>query len=85
VIISKTAMDIQTYLRDQMPIWPGNTGCKNMEIAVWVVWLMVQGKVKCQYRHHLPGTGESPVAPVYEDGEKTVTLIGEELLKNFRK
>ena len=77
----KLAMDIQTYLRDQMPVWRTQyPGVETMEIAVMGCVVNGPGESKsANIGISLPGTGETPVAPVYEDGEKTVTLKGDRI------
>jgi (E)-4-hydroxy-3-methylbut-2-enyl-diphosphate synthase len=83
----KLAMDIQTYLRDQMPVWRTQyPGVEAMEIAVMGCVVNGPGESKsANIGISLPGTGESPVAPVYEDGEKTVTLKGERIAEEFQE
>jgi (E)-4-hydroxy-3-methylbut-2-enyl-diphosphate synthase len=83
----KLAMDIQTYLRDQMPIWRTQyPGVETMEIAVMGCVVNGPGESKsANIGISLPGTGETPVAPVYEDGEKTVTLKGDRIAEEFQE
>ncbi len=83
----KLAMDIQSYLRDQMPIWRNQyPGVESMEIAVMGCVVNGPGESKsANIGISLPGTGESPVAPVYEDGEKTVTLKGDKIAEEFQE
>ena len=83
----KLAMDIQTYLRDQMPVWRTQyPGVEAMEIAVMGCVVNGPGESKsANIGISLPGTGESPVAPVYEDGEKTVTLKGDRIAEEFQE
>ena len=83
----KLAMDIQTYLRDQMPIWRSQyPGVETMEVAVMGCVVNGPGESKsANIGISLPGTGESPVAPVYEDGEKTVTLKGDKIAEEFQE
>jgi (E)-4-hydroxy-3-methylbut-2-enyl-diphosphate synthase len=83
----KLAMDIQTYLRDQMPVWRTQyPGVESMEIAVMGCVVNGPGESKnANIGISLPGTGESPVAPVYEDGEKTVTLKGDHIAEEFQE
>lgn len=82
----KLAMDIQGYLRDQMPIWRKQyPGVEAMEIAVMGCVVNGPGESKsANIGISLPGTGESPVAPVFEDGIKTVTLKGEHIAEEFQ-
>lgn len=83
----KLAMDIQSFLREQMPVWRQEyPGVENMEIAVMGCVVNGPGESKnANIGISLPGTGESPVAPVYEDGEKTVTLKGERIAEEFQE
>jgi (E)-4-hydroxy-3-methylbut-2-enyl-diphosphate synthase len=80
------AQDIQTYLRDQMPVWRTQyPGVEAMEVAVMGCVVNGPGESKnANIGISLPGTGESPVAPVYEDGVKTVTLKGDRIAEEFQ-
>jgi (E)-4-hydroxy-3-methylbut-2-enyl-diphosphate synthase len=82
----KLALNIQTYLRDQMPVWRGKyAGVEEMEVAVMGCVVNGPGESKnANIGISLPGTGESPVAPVYENGEKTVTLKGDNIAEEFQ-
>ncbi|MGR9051800.1 MAG: flavodoxin-dependent (E)-4-hydroxy-3-methylbut-2-enyl-diphosphate synthase [Gammaproteobacteria bacterium] len=82
----KLAMEIQSYLRLNMPIWRTKyPGVENMEVAVMGCVVNGPGESKnANIGISLPGTGESPVAPVYEDGEKTVTLKGDRIAEEFQ-
>lgn len=82
----KLALKIQTYLRDQMPIWREKyAGVESMEVAVMGCVVNGPGESKnANIGISLPGTGETPVAPVYEDGEKTVTLKGDNIAEEFQ-
>ena len=83
----KLAMNIQTYLRDQMPVWRTQyPGVETMEVAVMGCVVNGPGESKsANIGISLPGTGETPVAPVYEDGEKTVTLKGDRIAEEFQE
>ncbi|KJV07193.1 flavodoxin-dependent (E)-4-hydroxy-3-methylbut-2-enyl-diphosphate synthase [Methylocucumis oryzae] len=83
----KLAMDIQAYLRDQMPIWRNQyPGVEAMEVAVMGCVVNGPGESKsANIGISLPGTGEIPVAPVYEDGVKTVTLKGDHIAEEFQQ
>jgi len=83
----KLAMDIQGYLRDQMPVWRTQyPGVETMEVAVMGCVVNGPGESKsANIGISLPGTGETPVAPVYEDGEKTVTLKGDRIAEEFQE
>ncbi|PZU51603.1 MAG: 4-hydroxy-3-methylbut-2-en-1-yl diphosphate synthase [Thauera sp.] len=80
------AADIQTYVRDQMPAWKTQyDGVERMTLAV--MGCVVNGPGESKHANigiSLPGTGETPVAPVFEDGEKTVTLKGDNIAAEFR-
>ena len=82
----RLAQDIQTYLRHQMPVWKQEyPGVEDMTVAV--MGCVVNGPGESKHANigiSLPGTGEVPVAPVYEDGEKTVTLKGERIAEEFQ-
>ncbi|QPK64511.1 flavodoxin-dependent (E)-4-hydroxy-3-methylbut-2-enyl-diphosphate synthase [Methylomonas sp. LL1] len=82
----KLAQEIQAYLRDQMPIWKDKyKGVENMEVAVMGCVVNGPGESKnANIGISLPGTGESPVAPVFEDGVKTVTLKGDNIAGEFQ-
>ncbi|HSN24274.1 MAG TPA: flavodoxin-dependent (E)-4-hydroxy-3-methylbut-2-enyl-diphosphate synthase, partial [Methylomicrobium sp.] len=82
----RLAQKIQDYLRNQMPVWKNKyQGVENMEVAVMGCVVNGPGESKnANIGISLPGTGESPVAPVYEDGVKTVTLKGEHIAEEFQ-
>jgi (E)-4-hydroxy-3-methylbut-2-enyl-diphosphate synthase len=81
------AQDIQSYLRKQMPLWRRHyPGVEEMKVAV--MGCVVNGPGESKHANigiSLPGTGEMPVAPVYVDGEKTVTLKGDSIAADFQK
>jgi len=80
------AMQIQSYLRNQMPVWRGKyAGVENMSVAVMGCVVNGPGESKlANIGISLPGTGEVPVAPVFVDGEKTVTLKGDNIAHEFQ-
>jgi (E)-4-hydroxy-3-methylbut-2-enyl-diphosphate synthase len=82
----RLAMDIQSYLRISMPTWKKKyPGVEEMEVAVMGCVVNGPGESKsANIGISLPGTGETPVAPVYEDGEKTVTLKGDHIAEEFQ-
>ena len=82
----KLAQDIQSYLRSHMPIWKEKyKGVEEMEVAVMGCVVNGPGESKnANIGISLPGTGETPVAPVYEDGAKTVTLKGDKIAEEFQ-
>ena len=76
---------IQAYLRAEMPVWRARyPGVENMTVAVMGCVVNGPGESKmANVGISLPGTGETPVAPVYVDGEKTVTLKGQRVAEEF--
>ena len=70
-----------------MPEWKKSyPGVENMKVAVMGCVVNGPGESKmADIGISLPGTGEIPVAPVYEDGEKTVTLKGDNIADEFKK
>jgi len=81
------AQDIQSFLRNKMPEWQEtHPGVEDMNVAV--MGCVVNGPGESKHANigiSLPGTGEKPVAPVYVDGEKTVTLKGDKIAEEFQK
>jgi (E)-4-hydroxy-3-methylbut-2-enyl-diphosphate synthase len=80
------AGNIQNYLRESMPEWKNNyDGVEGMTVAVMGCVVNGPGESKmANLGISLPGTGEIPVAPVYEDGKKTVTLKGDNIGDEFK-
>ena len=78
---------IQTYLRQQMPLWRVRySGAENMTVAVMGCVVNGPGESKmANIGISLPGTGEIPVAPVFVDGQKTVTLKGDTIAEDFER
>jgi len=80
------ADQIQTYLREQMPIWREKyTGVEEMKVAV--MGCVVNGPGESKHANvgiSLPGSGERPVAPVYVDGAHALTLKGERIAEEFQ-
>ncbi|NDE02393.1 MAG: 4-hydroxy-3-methylbut-2-en-1-yl diphosphate synthase, partial [Gammaproteobacteria bacterium] len=83
----KLAQDIQSHIRHRMPEWRKQyVGVEEMNVAV--MGCVVNGPGESKHANigiSLPGTGERPVAPVYEDGEKTVTLKGDHIAEEFQQ
>ena len=81
------AQQIQVYLRNQMPIWKTQyPGVETMKVAVMGCVVNGPGESKlANIGISLPGTNELPVAPVYVDGEKTVTLKGDHIAAEFHQ
>jgi (E)-4-hydroxy-3-methylbut-2-enyl-diphosphate synthase len=79
------AEKIQDYLRAQMPVWRARfPGVESMNVAV--MGCVVNGPGESKHANigiSLPGSGEAPVAPVFVDGERTVTLKGERIAEEF--
>ena len=79
------AEDIQTYLREQMPIWRDrHPGVEEMRVAV--MGCVVNGPGESKHANigiSLPGTSEEPKAPVYVDGSLRVTLKGDRIVPEF--
>jgi (E)-4-hydroxy-3-methylbut-2-enyl-diphosphate synthase len=80
------AQKIQRYLREQMPVWRSQyPGVESMSVAVMGCVVNGPGESKlANIGISLPGTGEVPVAPVFVDGEKTVTLKGDAIAEEFQ-
>jgi len=85
-VFQELAQDIQSYVRDQMPAWRlQRVGVEGMTLAV--MGCVVNGPGESKHANigiSLPGTGETPVAPVYVDGERAVTLKGDNIAGEFR-
>jgi (E)-4-hydroxy-3-methylbut-2-enyl-diphosphate synthase len=86
-VFQELAERIQAYLRAQMPIWRARyPGVESMQVAVMGCVVNGPGESKlANIGISLPGTGETPVAPVYVDGEKTVTLKGDNIAVEFQR
>jgi (E)-4-hydroxy-3-methylbut-2-enyl-diphosphate synthase len=80
------ASRIQSYLRHQMPIWKkDHPGVESMNVAV--MGCIVNGPGESKHANigiSLPGTGESPAAPVFVDGVKVKTLRGDKIAEEFQ-
>jgi (E)-4-hydroxy-3-methylbut-2-enyl-diphosphate synthase len=85
-VFQELAQDIQTYVRERMPEWRlARVGVENMTLAV--MGCVVNGPGESKHASigiSLPGTGEAPVAPVYVDGERVITLRGDNIAAEFR-
>jgi (E)-4-hydroxy-3-methylbut-2-enyl-diphosphate synthase len=79
------AQSIQAHLRTQMPLWREQyEGVENMTVAVMGCVVNGPGESKmANIGISLPGTGESPAAPIYIDGEKAMTLRGDNIAREF--
>ncbi len=85
-VFQELAQEIQSHVRTRMPEWRLQyEGVENMTLAV--MGCVVNGPGESKHADigiSLPGTGETPVAPVYVDGEKTVTLKGDDIAREFK-
>ncbi len=85
-VFQELADNIQTFLRDQMPAWKKQyPGVEGMNVAV--MGCIVNGPGESKHADigiSLPGTGESPAAPVFIDGAKAMTLRGEHIAREFQ-
>lgn len=84
-VFQELARDIQQYLREKMPVWRLQyPGVENLNVAVMGCVVNGPGESKlADIGISLPGTGETPVAPVYIDGERKTTLKGEHMAEEF--
>jgi (E)-4-hydroxy-3-methylbut-2-enyl-diphosphate synthase len=86
-VFQKLTQDIQGYIRKRMPEWKrSHSGVENLQVAV--MGCVVNGPGESKHANigiSLPGTGEKPVAPVYVDGQKIVTLKGDTIAAQFQK
>ncbi len=85
-VFQELAQDIQRYLDQNMPVWSQRyKGVEHMKVAV--MGCIVNGPGESKHADigiSLPGTGESPVAPVFIDGKKAHTLRGESIAQDFQ-
>jgi len=85
-VFQELAQQIQSHIRHRMPDWRKQyLGVEDMTVAV--MGCVVNGPGESKHANlgiSLPGTGERPVAPVYEDGQKTVTLKGDHIAQEFQ-
>jgi (E)-4-hydroxy-3-methylbut-2-enyl-diphosphate synthase len=85
-VFQELADSIQNWLRAQMPAWRReHPGVESMSVAV--MGCVVNGPGESKHANigiSLPGSGEAPVAPVYVDGERTVTLKGDRIAEEFQ-
>jgi (E)-4-hydroxy-3-methylbut-2-enyl-diphosphate synthase len=85
-VFQELAKQIQSHIRHRMPQWRREfEGVEDMTVAV--MGCVVNGPGESKHANigiSLPGTGERPIAPVYEDGEKTVTLKGDRIAEEFQ-
>src|SRR3989338_5542373 len=86
-VFQELAQSIQAHLRAQMPLWRAQyDGVESMSVAVMGCIVNGPGESKmANIGISLPGTGESPAAPVYIDGEKALTLRGDNIAAEFTR
>lgn len=86
-VFQELAGDIQDYVRRQMPVWRGKyDGVEELKLAV--MGCVVNGPGESKHADigiSLPGTGESPAAPVFIDGKKVLTLRGANIAAEFQQ
>lgn len=86
VFFQELAAEVQAYVREKMLSWREQyDGVENMTLAV--MGCIVNGPGESKHANigiSLPGTGETPAAPVFEDGVKTVTLRGDNIANEFK-
>ena len=85
-LFQELALSIQTWLRDQMPVWQQDyPGVESLNVAV--MGCIVNGPGESKHADigiSLPGTGETPTAPVFIDGKKAHTLRGARIAEDFQ-
>ncbi|VCU70247.1 4-hydroxy-3-methylbut-2-en-1-yl diphosphate synthase [Pigmentiphaga humi] len=85
-VFQELAADIQSYLRAQMPVWRLKyPGAENLHVAV--MGCVVNGPGESKFADigiSLPGNGEQPVAPVFIDGQRSMTLKGDRIAEEFQ-
>jgi (E)-4-hydroxy-3-methylbut-2-enyl-diphosphate synthase len=85
-VFQELARDIQSYIREGMPLWRTRyPGVETLHVAV--MGCIVNGPGESKHADigiSLPGTGETPTAPVFIDGEKAMTLRGESIASEFK-
>jgi (E)-4-hydroxy-3-methylbut-2-enyl-diphosphate synthase len=85
-VFQELARDIQSYIREEMPVWRSKyQGVETLNVAV--MGCIVNGPGESKHADigiSLPGTGETPSAPVFIDGEKAMTLRGEGIVAEFK-
>ncbi|MET0089701.1 MAG: flavodoxin-dependent (E)-4-hydroxy-3-methylbut-2-enyl-diphosphate synthase [Candidatus Thiodiazotropha sp.] len=84
-LFQQLAQQVQSHLRERMPVWCGRySGVETLSVAV--MGCVVNGPGESKHANigiSLPGTGETPSAPVYVDGEKRQTLKGDDIATQF--
>src|SRR5205085_4420919 len=86
-VFQELARDIQSHIRDSMPAWKTKyPGVETLNVAV--MGCIVNGPGESKHADigiSLPGTGETPAAPVFIDGKKAMTLRGEGIAQEFKQ
>src|SRR5579884_2327784 len=86
-VFQELAGEIQSFIRDQMPVWKTQyPGVENLNVAV--MGCIVNGPGESKHADigiSLPGTGETPAAPVFIDGQKALTLRGDGIAAEFKQ
>jgi (E)-4-hydroxy-3-methylbut-2-enyl-diphosphate synthase len=86
-VFQELARDIQSHIRDSMPVWKTRyPGVETLNVAV--MGCIVNGPGESKHADigiSLPGTGETPTAPVFIDGKKAMTLRGEGIADEFKQ
>jgi (E)-4-hydroxy-3-methylbut-2-enyl-diphosphate synthase len=86
-VFQELARDIQTYIREEMPLWRARyPGVEALNVAV--MGCIVNGPGESKHADigiSLPGTGETPAAPVFIDGQKAMTLRGDSIAAEFKQ
>jgi len=84
-VFQELAQSVQSYVREQMPVWRDQyDGVENLTLAV--MGCVVNGPGESKHANigiSLPGTGETPAAPVFIDGQKAMTLRGDNIAAEF--
>jgi len=85
-LFQELAREVEEYVRERMPAWrAAHPGVETLKLAVMGCIVNGPGESKnCDIGISLPGTGESPSAPVFADGEKVATLKGDDLAGQFK-
>ncbi len=85
-LFQELARDVEDYVRERMPQWrESHPGVESLKLAVMGCIVNGPGESKyCDIGISLPGTGETPSAPVFQDGEKVATLKGDDLAGQFK-
>jgi (E)-4-hydroxy-3-methylbut-2-enyl-diphosphate synthase len=85
-VFQELASDIQCYVRERMAVWKHQyPGVESLNLAVMGCIINGPGESKhADIGISLPGTGETPTAPVFIDGQKAMTLRGQHIAREFK-